>query len=668
MNSSPFPRVGFRSCLLLAAVLAAAGIVEAQQPDGGRSDGDADGGASGDYVAATELLPDSTAGVLRIPDFPSFCEAGKETNIGQLLNDPILEPFLEAQRERSKSYFDSIDAKVGLKPSDLYDVASGEVVVAWLPFEKDKRRPYSVCVIADARGLKDQVESTFEKIDQDLKAQGAAREDVEHNGQTVRIYRRQPKPGQLKIEEIVVTADDSRVIAADRDSVVFDLIDSIAGMPKGPAFNTLESYQTVTDRSHARLASDLDDSDGIVGLEWFARPFQMGRILREVFEVDRGKQVDILKLLENQGFNAVLAAGGVVGLNLDRFDLLHRGYILAPPTTPEPTRYELGARMLQFPNTKRDEVPDWVDRETASYLRFNWKMEDAFWAAETVINEAFGDDIFRPTVQDIRDDEEGPQIDIVKNVLPNLDDQAILVTDNTLPATIDSERMLVAIRVKDADVIREVVRKAMEVEPDVTTIDAVPGVQVWVVDREQSQDDFDSDLFADFGIEDEAEIEEGAPLLEHWAIALVDRGPGSDAPYLMFSSHPDLLILAAQRVLQGAPDAAAAEANPMPALQQAGEALRDLGADQVAIDRIVRPRLSLRVKYELLRKGELQNIDSVGASLLRRLFRGGETNEPDPLDASTLPPMEEIEQYLQPAGSYVESTDDGWTLNSFMLK
>lgn len=639
------------------ARLAAQPPVEAGQP--------ADEVAEGDYIPATELLPESTAGLIRIPHFPTFCTAWDETNLGRLLDDPSLEPFVEAQQEQAESYFDSLDTKVGLKPQDLYDIASGEVVAAWLPFSKDNRRPYAVVVIADTRGRRGDAEAALEKVDADLKAQGATRKDQEYGGQTVRIYSRKPKPGQLKIEEIALTVDDDRVIAADRDSAVFDLIDAAAGQPKGEAIQSVAEYQTVMSRSRDKLAPSLQAGSGVLGIEWFARPFQMGRILRELFEVDRGNQVDILRLLENQGFNAILAAGGVVGMGVGEFDVLHRGLILAPPTTGEPGRYELAARMLQFPNAPLDDIPAWVIPDAARFTRFQWKMEEAFWAAETLVNEAFGDEIFRPMIEGIRDDEEGPQVDLAKDVLPNLDNEAILITENELPATTESERMLVAIRVKQPEVIRRVVQKVMEVEPDVTTIETVPGVRIWVVDRDrQPEQDFDSDLFADLGFEEPADVEEPPPLLNQWAIALVDEGPGSEAPYLMFSSHPELLVDIARRIGEGA----AAGLGGLPQIQRVTSSMKQLGADEVAFQLIVRPRLSLRVKYELLRKGELKNIDSVGASLLRRVFAEDDAAEEDEFEAGKLPPLGELEQYLQPGGSYVESIDDGWTMTGFLLE
>ena len=307
-------------------------------------------------------------------------------------------------------------------------------------------------------------------------------------------------------------------------------------------------FETVLTRSSQAIRDPIQAGGGTIAAEWFAKPFQMGRIVRESLEVDRGNQVDILKLLENQGFDALKAAGGVFAMAGQKFDLLHRGFVLAPPTTDEPSKYENAARMLQFENQPLANIPAWVHADAASFNRLNPRFEEAFWASETLINEAFGDEIFRDIIEGIRDDEDGPQIDIEKNVLPNLDDQVILITDNVLPANVNSERMLVAIRVRNADAIKIAIRKAMEVEPDASKMDVLPGVEIWRVQRGQSNDKFDAELFGDLELGFARQTKEQAPLLDHWAIALVDKGPGSDAPYLMFSSHPDLLVLVAKRI------------------------------------------------------------------------------------------------------------------------
>ena len=668
LQASVLPRVARFGLGLMVVLIASSAFGQSASETAGSPAGEPAAGenpAGEEYVSALKLLPQRTAGTIRIPDLPEFLKRWDQTNLGRLLNDPAMQPFLEAQRERVRTALQSPENQVGLRLDDLRAIATGEVVAAWLPFEADKRRPFAVCVIADIRGSGAKVGQVLAQVDEDLKAGGATRRDLTHRGQTVRVYTTQPKPGQLKIDQIAIAATPTRIIAADRDTVVMNLLDAIAGEPREQPLSASPEFQAVMTHSREAIAESVREDQSHVGLEWFARPFAMGRVLREIFEVDRGKQVDILQLLENQGFDAIEAVGGVAALAGQSYDWLHRGLVLAPPTTDAPSRYEKAARMLQLINQPLSPIPAWVPQDAASFLRLNWKMSEAFWASETLVNEAFGDEIFQPMIEGIREDEEGPQIDLKNEVLPALGEQLILLTDNTSPATTESERMLVAIRVNDAEAIARAVHKAMEVEPDASRMEVLPGVEIWRVQRGgRAPEDFNEELFGDFGFEQEVQVEEQPPLLDRWAIALVHQGPGSDAPYLMFSSHPELLVETARRIQQPVEESL----RELPAVQRVYQAMQQLGADEVAMDRVIRAELAVRVKYQLLRQGELRESDSVLATLLRRVFQDQNGRQAEEIDGSQLPPLEQIEQYLQPGGNFLKTTDQGYTLNGFLLK
>ena len=623
-----------------------------------------DKAATEKYKLAIELLPDTVAGLVRIPNLPRFCEAWENTSLGKLLEDEAMQPFIEAQRQRAKNYLEAFDNKVGIRPEDLYNVASGELVISWLPFPNDKRRPFALCVIADVRGRAKEADAAIEKLDKDLQAANWIRKDTEHLGQTIRVYSTEPKPGQLKVEQIVITLDETRLIAADRDLVVTDLLDTIAGEAEGKPVVQLQEFQHVLKKSSQAILEPVKSGGGTIAIEWFARPFQMARILRESFDVDRGNQVDSVKLLENQGFDAVKAAGGILALAGEKYQLLHRGSILAPAVTDQPSKYKLAARMLQFENAPMAPIPAWVHSEAASFARLNPKFEEIFWASETLLNEAFGDDIFKDIIEGIRDDEDGPQIDIAKNVLPNLDNELILVTDNTLPSQLNSERMLIAIRVSDAEAIGKAISKAMDAEPDATILDAVPGVDIWRVQRGGDEDALDEDLFGDLDIGlGEEEIEETPPLLDHWAIAMIDRGVNSEAAYLMFSNDPDMLVAAAKRIRSKTKAGLADE----PEIKDLISSLSDLGCKSPSMDRIVRTRLSMRAKYNLLREGRLKDSDSVLSSFYRRFLEDEEAESDEAINATDLPPLSTIEKYLPNGGGFMETTKDGWSLTGFLL-
>ncbi|SMP51365.1 hypothetical protein SAMN06265222_103263 [Neorhodopirellula lusitana] len=613
---------------------------------------------AGGYLSAIKIMPADAAGVVMVPDMPGLCEAWQKTTLHALGNDASMQPLMEASLGAEGGLWSQVGDKVGVRPKDLYEIGSGEVVLAWLPFENDRRQPSCLCVVADIRGKVDAASNVLDRIDADLKKNGATRADVDHRGQVVRVYQPKTRPGQLKIEEVVIALTGERVIAADRQSVVTELLDAISDGGRESSLAKDEVYQSVIKQVAERTEIQTPGTN----LDWFVRPLAMGRIIRDVAKVDRGNKVKILNLLEDQGFDAIKAMGGTVIVAQEDFDLLHRGYIYAPPVTNKPDRYRLAARILQFPNGDLYNLPGWIPASTASVTQVNWKLESAFWAIESLVDEAFNDQIFRPTIDGIREDEEGPQIDIAKNVLPNLGEHLVLLTDNTSPVTVDSERVLVAIEIRDEEAIRAAVEKAMEVEPDVTLVESVPGVDIWKVQRGDGDDGVDQEFFDDFQFE-EAIDEEQTPLLNTWAIAVVGKGKGGNQPYLVFASHDTFLIEVANRIQAGATDGLAS----LPEIKSLLAKTQSVGADQVAIQRIVRLRESLRTKYELQRRGELKQNDSVLSTLIRRMMDKKGEQEIERPNVEKWPAFDEVQEFLRNASSFVETTDGGWNLNSFIL-
>jgi len=627
-------------------------------------------------MSPISLIPDTAAGTVRVPNMPEFCEAWKTTTLSAFANDESMKAFVDAQKARAEQELLSADLKVGIKLRDLLEIASGEAVIAWLPF-KDAKRPFSIAVVADTRGLKKEAEKAIDQVNKDLLAGGAKRVDAKYGNDTIRVYTLAKKPGQLKIDEVAITLNDDRIIASDRESVVTGLLDAVLGksdknrLVDSPDYARIESQ--IADRPSTGETTEANAATtpaekpaagaGVIGFHWFARPLAMARIVKDAVGIDRGRQVDIVSLLERQGFDAVRAAGGRITIGHDDFDLLHHGFVLAPPVTEEPSKYKLAARMLQFPNSETEATPNWVGNQTASYTRLNWRMDEAFWAAETLVNDAFGEEVFRDIFDGIRDDEDGPRIDVAKNVIPNLGDHLIMLTDNQLPAGEASERLLIAIDVDDAAALREAVKRAMEVEPDASLIEGVAGADIYRVRPSDAPSDFDAELFNDLGLDDQPDPDAPKPLLNQWAITVVDV-KGQPGGYLVFSSHPELLVETANRMISGAADGLADTAE----FQNVSDKLLQIDGKEFSMQRMVRTDLSLRVKYDLLREGKLRESDSLLTSLFRRIFENSKEEPNDPLDAKKLPPLEKVQQYFRPAGSFVRTTDDGWQLDGFLLK
>ncbi|QDS95778.1 hypothetical protein FF011L_45790 [Roseimaritima multifibrata] len=634
--------------VLLSAVTLVGSIASAQPVN------PADGAP---FPSAVQWLPETTGGYLRAINMPALRVAWDKTTISHLRTDPAMKPFWDAQQKRAEQDLMAAGMKVGLNMNDLFDISSGEVVFAWMTYP-DPKRPYTVGLVSDIRGRIPQTDAALATLDQNMQHRNATRKDISHRGQTIRLYTLPKAPGQLKIDHIAVTYNSDRLIAADREATVKQLLDAAAGAPIGPELVAAADHQEIWDQ-----VGDSDPAE----VRWFARPLPFARILRELAETDRGQQVDIVNLLERQGFAAVLSAGGRVQVATGEYDLLHQGYIHAPKPENSKDRFELAARMLDFPNQPPAPLPNWIDSEASTSVRLNWKMEDAFWAAESLVDDAFGSEIFRPTLKGILEDPEGPQIDIPNNIIANFNNHLYHVTDHVHT---ESDRTLVAIELKNADVVAAAVNKAMESEPDASRLPEPAAHPIWKV-VPQAAPDFGEGEFGDFGFESDfgpvEEEERAPPLLEQWAITVI-KDPSLENPnggYLFFSSHASQLVDTVQRILDGT----SGEFENQADVKRINQHLISLGGEERSLSRINRTRKAWRVKYELLRTGKLRDSDSILGNLIRRSEkqRQGKTKH-EPLDTSSLPPFEQIEQFLQPAGSLMQTESGGWRLRGFLLK
>ena len=159
--------------------------------------------------------------------------------------------------------------------------------------------------------------------------------------------------------------------------------------------------------------------------------------------------------------------------------------------------------------------------------------------------------------------------------------------------------------------------------------------------------------------DDEEEVEE--PLLDHWAISIVDG-------YFVFASDAELIIELIERI----------KANPESSefMQQAdveriSQVIESASASTpTSAFQINRTDRAFEMQYELFREGQLNASRSILASVLDRLLDPKTKNRDreQRLKGSDLPPYDTIRPYLLPSGSVVQTEEDGWTVQSFVLR
>ena len=116
-----------------------------------------------------------------------------------------------------------------------------------------------------------------------------------------------------------------------------------------------------------------------------------------------------------------------------------------------------------FPATADLKAQPWVPRQLASYLTLNWKLRDAWSYCETLVDEFIGDEgAFQDVKNSLKFDPHGPRIDVDNDLVAHLGKRVTLFTDNVIPITPTSERMLAAIETLKPELVAATVDKAMQ--------------------------------------------------------------------------------------------------------------------------------------------------------------------------------------------------------------
>jgi hypothetical protein len=601
-----------------------------------------------------DLLPEQVQGVIEIRDWPKLAERWKQTQFGQLLQDPSLKPFWDTQREAIDAQLASAGLRLRISLDDLQSVAAGEVTFAWYEVD-DARRPFGVALMADVTNRDAAVRDVMKSIEAGLKDRKATRESKMIAGVETLIFTLPRKAGDLVVDRIVYAVTPTHWMASDRPEIIEQLLGQMKAAAPASGVTASKEWQAVFAKTQ------IEDGEDI---RWFIRPLGLGRVLRAAGGGRKNRyDTDILLLLKEQGFDAVRAAGGALRF-AGEHDLVHRGYVYAPPVTAQPDRYLLAARVLQFPNGPTPKLPEWLPTEMASVMSMNWKLQEAFWATESLVNQwVGGEDIFKEMLRGIKEDVDGPKVDVVKDIVEHLGERFWLVTDNLMPASAESERMLVAVELKDAARVWSAIEKVMKSDPHASRVD-YPHHTIYEVRPGDANIDLDEEGLGEFGI-DSATASEVAdetkppPLLNQWAITVYEN-------HLLFSSHASMIIDCSERKRQAKPLSAETAED----IRRVRTLLDQTGESENALLRVVRTKYSWRVKYELMRKGELGASNGVLASLLRRSFQAAteDGKERPKLNAAQLPEFETVAKYFQSAGSSIETTSDGWLITGIVVK
>ena len=641
-----------RTSCALALTLLLAGCLQAQE------------------ASPYELLGESTQAAIWIPDAQEMVDGWERTELARLASDKEVAPFFEEKRKEIENRLMEAGWRLNIKPDDLEGFVTGQLLLGWsasprveapaVDEEAAKDAPpkfkpqYWLQLVADIDRDAAKNKQLLEKIDTQLKQQKAEKARLEHNGIDVIKYILPRRPGGYIKPTSFVAIHEGKLLAADNEDGIKDLIDRLTGKATSPTL--LNDHDFAESRKLAKIS-------GEAHLEFFVRPLGFARVIRSIAGRNSKSGADMLVALENQGFTGIRAVSGEVIFGGKDLDVEYKGFVFADKPL------EKSAKLLDFPNKALTSVPSFVGENIASYLSSNWNASEAFWAAEGLVDELAGAaDFFKELIEALKSDPSGPQID-VRASLPLFTNDIIAITDaKEGEADVDSRRNMMAFKLKDPAKIAETLNNAMKKEPDARLVD-FDGHVIWEKNPEQPEfegfpgedfpSDFGDDFGSDFGGQPAGQAPEANQWLNSWAITVY-------GDYLMFGSHTEIIkeAIVRSRSVEQSPLLGNAE------YQRTLAAIDEFhGAAPKCSWRVLLPKQAYRIQYELFRQGKLSQSESMLSSILDRLVQEDEEQEikEQKIQGDGLPTFSKIEGYLQPGGFSVRTENAGWSFGGMSL-
>ncbi len=590
---------------------------------------------------AIDLLPASTQAFTALPKSSEFIKNWRETQLGQLADDERMKDFWSNQQEELRRRLAAAGWQLSLKVEDLENLCSGQAALGLISRPDVTEKPFSLALIVDVADRAEALEKFFQRVGIDMESQKGVLKKIDANGVEVKHYSIPKLSADGRARDSYFAVSKDQLLISDDLRSIQELI----GAQSNPREDSLAKSELYT-KIQQRIVRDEHTAE----IEYFVKPLGLGKLLRSISAQKGKKQVDLLKLLEDQGFGSILAAAGSVQLAKEDLDMHHQGFVLREEELPE------SVQILDFPNQKALVPPPWISAGSASVMGFSWNFTEAFPKLRGIVDAYIGDAQFDEILEQIKNDPQGPQIDIRKEILPHIGQEFYTVTEIIEPITPDSKRSLICIKLNDPEnKLYGVLNRYSKSEPG-SSIEDVGDYRIWKFSNDEEEEEvieFNNPGNKNANEEDDEE----KPLLNKWGVCIVDG-------YFVFASNPESLVQVIENAKNQAIHGDFEKLSSVQSVRAMQEKL--LSAEGQSFSEIDLADRSAEMQYELFRQGILPQSRSLMAIIAERILKT-DKSKPQEFQGSKLPPYEQVKHFFTPRGFVVRSEKDGWGIDAFIL-
>ncbi|WP_246196198.1 hypothetical protein [Aquisphaera giovannonii] len=584
------------------------------------------GPAAGEARAAAppeQVLPDSTVFYAKVNDVTKLREAFRQSQYGQLWNDPAMSAFRDDIKEKLKNASDTLKEKIGVTLKELLEIPQGALAIAAVP-QDDPKLPIALAIVADAGQNAARMTEVLDRSTKQLEGAGAKVTTEAFQGGSLHVVQPPQKDaGEGKNDRtpppLVWTSVGSTFFIGSSANAVKDL----AGHAEGRSTGSLASVDSFAKTQAKTGAAEAQAS-------WF---LDISKVLQLVNKANarggeaQGQQVEFL--INELGINGLKSVGGTLALNSGNYNSITKTFFLAP----KPTQGLLKVFTLPAVSLRPE---SWVPAGVASYQTFSWDLDTAYTAINDLANK-FQQGMLSVLEQQLAGPEGGQPLSFQKDIFGPLGDRITLISDFKKPIKEDSQRMLLGIALEDSKAFAGTLSRVIE-----------------LAGASPKKRDFQGTTIYDFDIpvpnipgQPEGQVQAGVKGPVSLAIAKETLFVTTDTTLLEQILRPGVVPLADNEQYQ-------IVAKELPA--------------KVSGLTFVRPDEQARLSYDMIKSGQFEK--ALRAGMAASASRAGQAPPelPKIIDPDKLPDFSVFAKYLTLGGSYSVSDDDGFLSTGFTLR
>jgi hypothetical protein len=308
---------------------------------------------------AENLLPKNTLAYVHVASVPNLVTAFQQTNIGRLIADPQVQPFVAKLYDAANKALTQVKEATGLSLDEIAHIPQGEITFAVLPTAKPAAdgpsNPLGFVALVDCGTSIDSAQKFIDTVHAAMAKNGFTGREETVDGITISIYQQG-------------SGDPSPLVSLERDNtiVVCSSVDAakqlLARWSTTSEDCLAENTQFAAVMNHCRGTKDEEPH-----VTFFADPIG---IASEIAKTNPALQLG-MAILPTLGLDGVKAVGGSFVLATEDFDGIMQLHLsLGYPRS--------GVLELIALDSGDDTPPSWVPGDIAGYMSIHWNFHQTF--------------------------------------------------------------------------------------------------------------------------------------------------------------------------------------------------------------------------------------------------------------------------------------------------